>query len=117
MGTGFSFTDSVMGLSTNESEVATNLYSALIQFFTVFSGYQKNDFYVTGEVGGWGISCVWVSLHDVLKVCPSEYTVIEAMPSTVTCVVVSRLVLRLTHTHTRTHTRMHARTHARMHIT
>ena len=53
VGTGFSFTESIMGFSTNESEVATNLYSALIQFFTVYSDYQKNDFYLTGEVGGW----------------------------------------------------------------
>ena len=79
MGTGFSFTDSIMGLSTDESEVATNLYSTLIQFFTVFSDYQKNDFYVTGEVGGWGMSRVWGSLHDVFKVCHSEYTIIEAI--------------------------------------
>ena len=79
MGTGFSFTDSIMGLSTDESEVATNLYSALIQFFTVFSDYQKNDFYVTGEVGGWGMSHVWGSLHDVFKVCHSEFTIIEAI--------------------------------------
>ena len=65
MGTGFSFTENVLGLSTNESEVATNLYSALIQFFTVFSDYQKNDFYITGEVGGWGMSFFWDSIHDV----------------------------------------------------
>ena len=65
MGTGFSFTENVLGLSTNESEVATNLYSALIQFFTVFSDYQKNDFYITGEVGGWGMSFVWDSIYDM----------------------------------------------------
>jgi len=28
VGTGFSFTNSTLGLSTNESEVATNLYSS-----------------------------------------------------------------------------------------
>ena len=62
VGTGFSFTESIMGFSTNESEVATNLYSALIQFFTVYSDYQKNDFYLTGEVGGWAevSSIMWV---------------------------------------------------------
>lgn len=51
VGTGFSFTNSTLGLSTNESEVATNLYSALTQFFTIFSDFQKNDFYIIGEVG------------------------------------------------------------------
>ena len=64
VGTGFSFTNSSQGLSVNEEQVAENLYkynqtqillsfvfySALIQFFTVFSEYQSSPFYVTGEV-------------------------------------------------------------------
>ncbi len=50
VGTGFSFTNNTLGLSTNEVEVANNLYSALTQFFTVFTSYQANDFYVIGEV-------------------------------------------------------------------
>ena len=50
VGTGFSFTDSKEGFSTTETEVAENLYSALTQFFAVFSEYKENDFYVTGEV-------------------------------------------------------------------
>ncbi|XP_051007559.1 probable serine carboxypeptidase CPVL isoform X2 [Acomys russatus] len=49
VGTGFSFTDSVQGYSTNEDDIAQNLYSALIQFFQLFPEYAKNDFYVTGE--------------------------------------------------------------------
>lgn len=49
VGTGFSFTDSDDGYARNEDDVATNLYSALYQFFQVFSEYQKNDFYATGE--------------------------------------------------------------------
>jgi len=49
VGTGFSFTDFPGGYSTNENEVATNLYSALTQFFTIYSDYQNNDFYLTGE--------------------------------------------------------------------
>ncbi len=49
MGTGYSFCDDG-GLSTSETEVAENLYSALTQFFTMFSEYQPNDFYITGEV-------------------------------------------------------------------
>ncbi|XP_064401479.1 probable serine carboxypeptidase CPVL [Halichondria panicea] len=49
VGTGFSFTNDSKGFSTNEVEVGINLYSALTQFFTVFSEYQANDFYLTGE--------------------------------------------------------------------
>ena len=50
VGAGFSFTNNTLGFSTNEEQVANNLYDALIQFFTVFTSYQKNDFYATGEV-------------------------------------------------------------------
>ena len=49
VGTGFSYTDKD-GLSTNEEEVADNLYSCITQFLIVFSEYQASDFYVTGEV-------------------------------------------------------------------
>ena len=49
VGTGFSFTDKG-GLVTNEEQVAEGLYSFITQFLTIFSEYQKNDFYVTGEV-------------------------------------------------------------------
>ena len=50
VGTGYSFTVNKLGLSKTEDDVAENLYSCLTQFFTVFSDYQKNDFYLTGEV-------------------------------------------------------------------
>ncbi|KAG5210383.1 hypothetical protein JEQ12_015577 [Ovis aries] len=49
VGTGFSFTDHVHGYAIDEDDVAQNLYSALIQFFELFSDYRDNDFYVTGE--------------------------------------------------------------------
>ncbi|XP_059741871.1 probable serine carboxypeptidase CPVL isoform X2 [Bos taurus] len=49
VGTGFSFTDHVHGYAIDEDDVARNLYSALIQFFELFSDYRDNDFYVTGE--------------------------------------------------------------------
>ncbi|KAJ6666518.1 hypothetical protein lerEdw1_020241 [Lerista edwardsae] len=48
VGTGFSFTDHT-GYATNEDDVGRDLYTALIQFFQLFSEYQKNDFYATGE--------------------------------------------------------------------
>lgn len=49
VGTGYSFTDDG-GFSTTETEVAENLYICLTQFFTLLPNYQKNDFYITGEV-------------------------------------------------------------------
>ncbi|XP_059113846.1 probable serine carboxypeptidase CPVL isoform X1 [Peromyscus eremicus] len=49
VGTGFSFTDDLRGYANSESDIAQNLYSALIQFFKLFPDYAKNSFYVTGE--------------------------------------------------------------------
>ncbi|XP_035688950.1 probable serine carboxypeptidase CPVL [Branchiostoma floridae] len=49
VGTGFSFTESDAGYARNQTDVADNLYNALLQFFQIYSQYQKNDFYVTGE--------------------------------------------------------------------
>ncbi|XP_035689782.1 probable serine carboxypeptidase CPVL [Branchiostoma floridae] len=49
VGTGFSFTKSDAGFSTNQEEVADNLYNALLQFYQIYPDFQKRDFYVTGE--------------------------------------------------------------------
>lgn len=49
VGTGFSFTKSDEGYVTNEAEVGRDLFEALQQFFTLFSEYADNDFYITGE--------------------------------------------------------------------
>jgi vitellogenic carboxypeptidase-like protein len=49
VGTGFSFTNESGGYARDETEVGINLYSALTQFFTVYSDYADTDFYVTGE--------------------------------------------------------------------
>lgn len=49
VGTGFSYTNSSAGYSENEDQVAANLHTALVQFFTIYSNYHKNDFYITGE--------------------------------------------------------------------
>ncbi|CAG7825053.1 unnamed protein product, partial [Allacma fusca] len=48
IGVGFSFTDKEGSDSTKEDESA-EIYEALIQFFTLFSEYAKNDFYLAGE--------------------------------------------------------------------
>ncbi|KAI6661579.1 serine carboxypeptidase CPVL-like [Oopsacas minuta] len=48
VGTGYSFVRDKDGLSTNENQVADNLYEAMLQFFRLF-GYKKNEFYITGE--------------------------------------------------------------------
>ena len=66
VGTGFSFTNSIGGFSTNEDQVATNLYSALTQFFTVFYDYQPNDFYITGEsYAGKYIPAIGLLIHTM----------------------------------------------------
>ncbi|XP_037072651.1 venom serine carboxypeptidase-like isoform X2 [Pollicipes pollicipes] len=49
VGTGFSFTDDDEGYAKNQDDVARDLYSGLVQFFTIFERFQTNDFYVTGE--------------------------------------------------------------------
>lgn len=49
VGTGFSYTGNDSGYSTSQTDVARNMYSALVQFFELFPEYQHNDFYVTGE--------------------------------------------------------------------
>ncbi|XP_068223803.1 probable serine carboxypeptidase CPVL [Palaemon carinicauda] len=48
-GTGFSFTDDDKGYAKNQTDVGRDLYSAVVQFLTLFPELQKNDFYVTGE--------------------------------------------------------------------
>ncbi|KAF7288075.1 hypothetical protein GWI33_000128 [Rhynchophorus ferrugineus] len=61
-GTGFSFTDS--GFAQNETKVGDDLYSALVQFFTLFPDLQNNDFYVTGEsYGGKYVPSISYTIH------------------------------------------------------
>ncbi|XP_050522901.1 venom serine carboxypeptidase-like [Daktulosphaira vitifoliae] len=64
VGTGFSYTEDDAGYNTNESQVGLNMYEALLQFFTLFSEYQKNDFYVTGEsYAGKYVPAVSYAIH------------------------------------------------------
>ena len=50
IGTGYSFADSDSEcLSHDEHSVSANLYEALKQFFTLFSEYKNNPFFLTGE--------------------------------------------------------------------
>ena len=46
---GFSYTEADTGYSTSEEEVATNLYSAVSQFFQLFPNLQQNEFFFSGE--------------------------------------------------------------------
>jgi len=48
VGSGYSYVESYDGYVTNEKSMAMELYSALIQFFTLLPEYY-NDFYVFGE--------------------------------------------------------------------
>eukprot|EP00095_Tigriopus_kingsejongensis_P005515 maker-scaffold282_size228295-snap-gene-0.10 protein:Tk05515 transcript:maker-scaffold282_size228295-snap-gene-0.10-mRNA-1 annotation:"probable serine carboxypeptidase cpvl precursor" len=49
VGTGFSFTGLDDCYAKDQSDVANDLYEALLQFFQLFPQYQKCDFYATGE--------------------------------------------------------------------
>lgn len=49
VGTGFSFTSNDNGYARSQDDVARDLYSALSQFFQIYTDYAKNPFYVTGE--------------------------------------------------------------------
>lgn len=49
VGTGFSTVADDAGYATNEKDVGRDLYSAMQQFFTVFSELRSHEFYITGE--------------------------------------------------------------------
>jgi len=49
VGTGFSFTADPNGYARSQDDVARDLYSALTQFFQIYTEYASNPFYVTGE--------------------------------------------------------------------
>jgi vitellogenic carboxypeptidase-like protein len=49
VGTGYSFTLNNQGYARSEDELARDLYSALTQFFEIYTDYASNPFYVTGE--------------------------------------------------------------------
>ncbi|VVC29666.1 Serine carboxypeptidase, serine active site,Alpha/Beta hydrolase fold,Peptidase S10, serine [Cinara cedri] len=48
VGTGFSFTTDD-GYNKDQAAIGRNMYEALLQFFKLFSEYQKNDFFIAGE--------------------------------------------------------------------
>lgn len=55
----------------NEDDVAKDLYSALTQFFTVFSSNQPNDFYVTGEsYAGKYVPAISLKIHQANQMSP-----------------------------------------------
>jgi vitellogenic carboxypeptidase-like protein len=66
VGSGFSFTQSSQGFAQNEQNVADDLYEALQQFFTLFSEYRNNNFYLTGEsYAGKFIPAIGYKLHTM----------------------------------------------------
>lgn len=65
VGTGFSFTEMDACYAKNEDDVAKDLYSALSQFFTLFSDIQPNDFYATGEsYAGKYVPAISLKIHQ-----------------------------------------------------
>jgi vitellogenic carboxypeptidase-like protein len=49
VGTGYSFTSNDEGYAHSQDDVARDLYSALTQFFQIYTDYLSNSFYITGE--------------------------------------------------------------------
>nr|CAD7461718.1 unnamed protein product [Timema tahoe] len=70
VGTGFSFTNSSEGYSRNEISVGNNLYEALVQFFTIFSELQGNEFFIAGE--SYGGKYVPAASYAILKRNPNK---------------------------------------------
>jgi len=65
VGAGYSFTGDEAGYTTNQTAVAKNLYSALVQFFELYPEYRDNDFYVTGEsYAGKYVPAVSYAIHQ-----------------------------------------------------
>lgn len=64
VGTGFSFTSNEQGYARSQEDVARDLYSALTQFFQIYTDYQMNPFLVTGEsYGGKYVPSITYKIH------------------------------------------------------
>ncbi|KAL5233623.1 hypothetical protein ACI65C_001033 [Semiaphis heraclei] len=65
VGVGYSFTGDDAGYSTNQTAIARNLYTALVQFFTLYPEYRQNEFYVAGEsYAGKYVPAVSYAIHQ-----------------------------------------------------
>nr|AAC41580.1 carboxypeptidase [Aedes aegypti] len=65
VGTGFSFTDSDEGYSTNEEHVGENLMKFIQQFFVLFPNLLKHPFYISGEsYGGKFVPAFGYAIHN-----------------------------------------------------
>lgn len=49
VGTGYSFTDNLLGYAKNEKDIDRQVLNFLIQFFTLFEEYRSNDLYFVGD--------------------------------------------------------------------
>ncbi|CAF1253542.1 unnamed protein product [Rotaria sordida] len=64
VGTGYSFTSNDQGYARSQDDVARDLYSALTQFFQIYTDYASNPFYVTGEsYGGKYVPSITYKIH------------------------------------------------------
>ncbi|CAF1151185.1 unnamed protein product [Rotaria sordida] len=64
VGTGYSFTSNDQGYARSQDDVARDLYSALTQFFQIYTDYASNPFYVTGEsYGGKYVPSIGYKIH------------------------------------------------------
>ncbi|CAG7725044.1 unnamed protein product, partial [Allacma fusca] len=73
VGSGFSFADSEDAYAKSSDDEAAQLNEALRQFFTVFTEFQKNEFYLAGETyAGTFIPYIAKKLEDENKNSPVQ---------------------------------------------
>lgn len=73
LGVGYSHTDSLSRMATNQTTVGEDLYAALSQFFDLFPELRSNDFYCTGEsYGGKYVPAAAYTIHVRNAAAPPE---------------------------------------------
>ena len=63
---GFSFTDSDEGYAQNESDVGTDLYNMMTQFYQLFPELLRNKLFITGEsyAGKFSVLYIFICLQS-----------------------------------------------------
>ncbi|KAJ9586805.1 hypothetical protein L9F63_019591 [Diploptera punctata] len=65
VGTGFSFTESEAGYARDQFQIGNDLYSALVQFLTIFSEFQSVPLFIAGEsYAGKYVPALALTIHQ-----------------------------------------------------
>ncbi|XP_069684756.1 venom serine carboxypeptidase-like [Periplaneta americana] len=114
VGTGFSFTNNDTGYAEDETQVGTELYTMLIQFFKIFSELQTLPFYIAGEsYGGKYVPALGHAIHQLnptaeLKLNLQGLMVGNGLTDPINMVDYSTLLYELGLVDTNTYQRMHS---------